>query len=172
MTATKQLIATVTSSGSAATIELTSIPQTYTDLYAVYSLRAGTSNLVQATYFIFNDDGTGYTGRIMYGSGSSSASFSRTSSEFALSTGANATSDTFSSGSAYIPNYAGSAVKSVSFDNATENNATSAEINITAATWKTAPITKITLYTGSANFAAGSTVSLYGITKGSGGATV
>ena len=170
---TMKLISSATASGSSAVIDITSIQQTFTYLYLVYSLRAGTPNVNHALFLNFNDTGTGYTGRVLYGTGSSAASFTRTTSEFLLSTGSNATANTFSSGFASIPNYAGSANKLTIFNNVTENNATASEQNIAAALWSnTAAITKITFFTGSANFAAGSTVSLYGIQRGSGGATV
>jgi hypothetical protein len=84
--------------------------------------------------------------------------------------GADSTSNTFASSSLYIPNYAGSNQKSSSLDDVAENNATASIQEIVAQLWAdTAAITSITLTANSGNFVVGSTVSLYGILKGSDG---
>jgi hypothetical protein len=76
------------------------------------------------------------------------------------------TANTFSNGAVYIPNYAGSAHKSVSWDYVTENNSTTADQMILAGVWAdTAAITSITLALPSGVFTQHSTASLYTITK-------
>jgi hypothetical protein len=81
------------------------------------------------------------------------------------------TASTFGNLSIYIPNYAGSADKNFSVDTVSENNATTAYTQIFTGVWaNTAAITQITL--SLANFAQYSNAYLYGILKGSGGATV
>jgi hypothetical protein len=89
--------------------------------------------------------------------------------------GTDTTSNTFSSTQVYIPNYAGSTNKSVSIDHVTENNATNAYFSgIVAGLWSnTAAITSVKILDqDGGSLVAGSTASIYGILKGSGGATV
>lgn len=168
------LISTITvGSGGAASIDFTSIPQTGTDLYAVYSLRDTDASTVINLTVSFNGSFANHSWRYLRGDGSTAASNGSTgSSDYARIPGSTATSNTFGNGSLYIPNYTGSTNKSLSFDSVAENNATSAWQQITAGLWSnTAAITRIT-FSGWTALAAGSTVSLYTITKGSGGASV
>jgi hypothetical protein len=115
------------------------------------------------------------TGRNIEGNGSSVASYNFTILYCGTITGTLATANTFGSGSLYIPNYTSTIAKSVSIDNVYENNATGAGQNLYALSAPvTTGITSITLGEGSSGlgYAQYSTASLYGITKGSGGATV
>jgi len=171
MALTYQAIATTTvGSGGAANIEFTSIPGTYTDLYILYSLRSNNASVFDNIIFTVNNSTSTYNERLLYGDGSSAASAipggGRTSNiQFLYTNGANATSNTFANGSIYIPNYAGSTYKSISFDSVTENNATSAIAALNAGIWSTtSAITSIKL-TGnnSTNFVQYSTATLYGI---------
>jgi hypothetical protein len=80
------------------------------------------------------------------------------------------TANTFGNIQIYFPNYAGSTNKSYSVDSVTENNETVAYQTILAGLWSnTAAITTATFTAESGNFAIGSTISLYKITKGSDG---
>jgi hypothetical protein len=175
-----KLIESKTLATAAASIEFTSIPQDGTDLVILASCRSSyTSAAMDAIGIRFNSSTSGYTGRRLVGTGSSvysdTVAANSASVGFILvsliSTDA-ATSNTFGSTNVYIPNYAGATNKSVSADGSGENNATFAEQAIHAGLWSnTAAITSITLvpYYSTANFVAGSTVSLYKITKGSDG---
>ena len=167
-----KLIETKTLGTAAASIEFTSIPQTFTDLMAVYSLRLDVDS---ATLNIrFNGDtGNNFAVRRLFGDGSTATSDS--SSTSSLATTANgfsaATANTFANSSIYIPNYTATTAKSVSIDAVSENNATLSFQAIHAGVWSdTAAITSI-LFTRLAggNLVSGSTISLYGITKGSDG---
>jgi len=76
MTATKQLIQTVTvGSGGASSIDFTSIPQNFTDLQIVISAR---STLTGTNYedvgIKFNSSSSGYTERQIYANGSTAGS--------------------------------------------------------------------------------------------------
>jgi hypothetical protein len=175
---TMQLIETKTLGTAAASIEFTSIPQDGTDLLVLLSGRGvAAATLVSAGLFI-NSVAADTSWRRLSGNGSSASSGSTTgANDFLIGDipGANATSNTFSNNSIYIPNYTGSQQKSLSSDSVAENNATTADQNIIAGLCtKTAAVTSLTvrIYGGSSNLAAGSTVSLYKVTKGSGGATV
>jgi hypothetical protein len=157
----------------------TNIPQTYTDLLITANVRTDASATSAILYLNFNGvpSDNRYSHRALEGNGSSVASYNSsgaTDVAIARVNGDTATSNTFSNIQIYIPNYAGSTYKSVSSDYVTENNATAAFQGIEAALWSaTNAITSMSLFTpGGGNYKAGSTFSLYGILKGSGGATV
>lgn len=172
---TLKLISTVeVGSGGAATIDFTSIPQTYTDLVLVTSARTTTNIASNGYYFLVKPNGSSSNGtfRTLYGTGSGVGSGGG-SVIFVEANPTDYTSNTFSNSSIYIPNYAGSTFKSISSDVVLENNGTATSMTIAAQLWSsTSAITSITLTPGGGNFAQYSTASLYGIQKGSGGATV
>lgn len=170
---TFQLIETKTLGTSAAQIEFTSIPQTFTDLLIVASLRGTTALAYTLTELRFNGSTSGNSSRGLEGNGATSYSYNNSTYIYAgAANGATTTSNTFSSHSFYVPNYAGSTNKSVSIDTGSENNATTAYASIQAALWSNnSAITSFTILTNDL-FVSGSTISLYGITKGSDGTTV
>lgn len=163
--------------GSAqASIDFTSIPNTFTDLLLVCSLRCATSTSA-VVIMTFNNNASSYSWRRLIGDGSNAFSDNTASSGNIRVIGSNpsgSTASTFGNTQFYIPNYASSNNKSVSVDGVRENNATSAEMNIAAGLWSnTTAINQITLSPDSGNWAAGSSATLYGILKGSaGGVTV
>lgn len=166
-----QLISSVTVGvGGAATIDFTSIPGTYTDLVLVLSARA-TSTTGTITVAL-NGSSTSFTSIYLTGQ----AGFAPTSAAGTTLVGyastTSHTASTFGNLSIYIPNYAGSANKNFSVDSVQENNgAASVNTNIFTNLWaNSAAITQVTL--SLPNFAQYSSASLYGILKGSGGATV
>jgi hypothetical protein len=168
------LISSVTvGAGGAANITFSSIPGTYTDLVVVYSGRSsGNDTDFQIR---FNGSTTGYTVRYLAGSGSSAYSGNLTAYSLTAQVSWSATTaNTFGSTIITIPNYAGSTNKSWSADSVSENNASTAYQTLYAGVWaNTSAITSITLQDiGADNHAQYSTAYLYGLTKGSGGATV
>lgn len=173
-----QKIAAVTvGAGGATSIDLTSIPGTFTDLMIVFSLREDTAIVANSPRVRINGDtGANYISvRYLLGSGSAVSSSGGTSGQtfFFLnygSNGASSTSSTFSNGIMYFPNYAGSTVKNFSADSVAENNATTGYQTLGSGQWSgSAAINSISIY--NANYLQNSTVYVYGITKGSGGAT-
>jgi hypothetical protein len=169
------LIATTTvGAGGASSIDFTSIPATpYTDLLVVVSGRSTATAGDDPMRVYFNGSTSSYTVRYLYGSGSGTASGTNGNYTGTTIPDANATSNTFGNVQIYIPNYAGSTNKSFSVDGVTENNGTTALQMISASLWSnTAAITSISLDLVNGNFTQYATASLYGITKGSGGATV
>jgi hypothetical protein len=163
--------AVVVGSGGQASIEFTSIPNTYTDLVVKLSLRGASSLATMQIYMTFNNTTSGYSCRQLYGDGSSATSAALSNSGAAISiinmnTNAS-TSNTFSSTDIYIPNYAGSANKSVSADSSTENNAQAALTGLTAGLLSnTAAITSIKFTNQDAvNFVQHSTAYLYGVSN-------
>jgi len=170
------LISTVTvGSGGAATIDFTSIPQTYTDLQILLSARSATTSEDDIRCRFNGDTASNYPFRSLYGTGASAGSGSGTLNflYMGVTNSSTMTANTFSNHSLYIPNYTGSTSKSASSDSVDENNATGATQLLIASRWTgTAAITSITLSGASGNLAQYSTASLFGILKGSGGATV
>lgn len=172
MANTFKKIQTITvGSGGSSTIEFTSIPQTYTDLKIVLSVRfsnAGTDTLgVQ-----FNSSTSGYSARWVTGNGATASSGSDTSSPLALGYqalgGSDTTASVFGNAEIYIPNYTSSNNKSVTSDTVSENNATTAWQALNAGLWSnTAAITSVTLkpYSGAGSFVQYSTATLYGVSN-------
>jgi len=169
-----ELIQTVTvGSGGAASMVFGTggtLPITYDDLYLVVSSR--TSNTGTCALFIsFNGSTSNFSSSALEGNGSSASSF--TLARFIGGTnGSGTTSNTFTSVETYIPNYRSSVAKSYSANNANENNATEAFQTIIGGLWNdTAPITSLTVTPQLGNFVEGSSASLYGIRKFTGGTT-
>jgi hypothetical protein len=171
-----KLIESKTLGADAASIEFTSIPQTFTDLLVVISARSTrTGNVGDDLTLVVNSITAGYSGRGLDANGSSASSFVEDAGGnkfryLCVINAAGATADTFSSNTIYIPNYAGATNKSFSFDNVTENNATFSYQRICAGLLaNTAAIDSLTFDPDNGDLVAGSTISLYGITKGSDG---
>jgi hypothetical protein len=166
-----KLIESKTLATAAASIEFTSIPQDATDLYILSSLRADVASN-ELRLRINGDTGTNYSDRRMGGNGASASSSAQTSS-YLRCNGSNPTDYTanvFGSALFYLPNYTASNQKSISHDSLSENNSTEAVTSLVAGIWTgTAAITSLLFYPSSGNFVAGSTISLYKITKGSDG---
>ena len=162
---TYTLIQSVTvGSGGAASIEFGSIPQTYTDLQVLFSLRGDYDTVV--AWVRFNGLTTNLSSRLLLGSGSAASSQSDTSNiKMQGAIGASTyTASIFANSSLYIPNYAGATNKSMSIDYVSENNATAAWMGLTAGLWSnTSAITQITLLSSSGNLVQYSSASLYGI---------
>ena len=168
-----QHIETVTvGSGGAASITFSAIAADWTDLVLLCSIRTGVSSSGWHDILLRpNNDSGNATSRILYGNGSTAASFSESVINFRVSS-ADTTANTFGSSTIYIPNYSSSVAKSISIDTVGENNATAAYQGIHANLWNvTDPITSLVLLSTEAgnNLLEHTTVSLYGITAGSDG---
>lgn len=164
MANTYTLIQSVTvGSGGAASIEFGSIPQTYTDLKVVLSVRSSDTGGSLRVYP--NGATTNLSSRRLEGSGSSASSTTEASNIVVYSvTLSSYTASVFSNIEIYIPNYAGSTNKSVSVDGVMENNATESYQNLVAGLWSnTAAITSLTLTKTTGTFVQYSSASLYGI---------
>lgn len=168
-------IETITLASDATIITFSSIPQTATDLMVKVSARSSFGVAVSDLYVYFNGSTSNHTSRWLQGNGSSASSSNSSAPGDALVTTPSATSNTFNSFEVYVPNYAGSTNKSYSIDNVTENNATTSYQRIIASLWSsTTAITSLSIYEANGgNMVAGSTATLYSVTKGSsGGVTV
>jgi len=166
MATTFTKIADVTvGAGGQSSISFTSIPSTFTDLVAVYSLRDSTGAGVYNDINITVNSQTAAAGRVLYTiNGTSAASYSPTSVTVADNANAS-TANTFSNIQVYIPNYLSTGVKSASAEVAIENNAAGCNLQLDAFTITNgAAITTLTI-TALANFVQYSTATLYGISK-------
>jgi hypothetical protein len=162
------LIESKTLGTAAASIEFTSIPQDGTDLVLYASLRDD-QNSALAFYISFNSSTSNFSARYLYGNGSTVSS-GNDLPRYLGTTRDNSTANTFTSTNIYIPNYSSSTSKSYSSDNVTENNNTTADQSIVAGLWSdTSAITSLAISPAAGNWRAGSTISLYKITKGSDG---
>jgi hypothetical protein len=166
-----RLIESKTLGTAQASIEFTSIPQDGTDLLVWISTRDTRAQIGNGINLFPNGSSSNLSSRNLIGTGSSTSSSTRTDGLIGVEPGSSATSNTFSNISVYIPNYTGSTFKSMSSDSVAENNATQAEQWLIASLWSnTSAITSITFQPSTAdNFVAGTTISLYKITKGSDG---
>lgn len=168
MANTFTLIESKTLGSSVATISFTSISSTYTDLCLKLSARASNAQTYDNFIITFNGSSSGYSTKLLYGSGTGNGASAGTSSatviDYGLIPAATANASVFGNAEIYIPNYAGSNNKSLSIDEVTENNITQAFAALEGALWaNTAAINQITLTCSTSNFVQYSTAYLYGI---------
>ena len=164
---TYEAIATVTLSSSAASIDFSSIPATYTDLAVLLSTRGTSVGLRTDVIMKFNGSSTSYSGReIRNADGTVSSTTSNTSYiDMWRVNETSTTASTFTNHSLYIPNYASSNNKSFSIDSVLENNSTSSYyIGFSGGLWSnSSAINQITFTIGNGSYAQHSTATLYGI---------
>ena len=164
-----KLIQTQTLGTAQASIVLSDIPQTFTDLLVLLSDRSSRSagGVNDGINFRLNDIAS--SGRRLFGSGSGVVT---DTSPQPLDPSNLATANTYSNICFYVPNYASTTTnKSWSADAVSENNGTEAYQSLIAGLYASnTAVTSIvlTLNTGP-NFMAGTTISIYGILKGSDG---
>lgn len=171
MTLKNKIIEAKTLDSNTSTVTFNSIPNTYTDLILLASLRCSATDSQGVLCRLNSDTGNNYHYRSVYvGSGSAKGSYVSKNTSFVTFGSAqpgNGPSDVFSSHRLYIPRYANSSFyKSLVQESASEwNSNASAYHDYTHGFWRnTAAITTITLtiYNGS-NFLTGSSFYLYGI---------
>ena len=156
------LIAAATASGSSPILSFSTIPSTYTDLVLKFSLRSDTTGV---TNFNVTLNSTSPTQRNLEAS-SSTASSNTNTVNYAPASGS--TASTYTNGELYIPNYLSTVAKSVSLDNATENNAAGGNrLELTAKLYSsvTSAVTSIALTDIYGNWTNLSTAYLYGVSN-------
>lgn len=173
MPVTYYKIATVTvATATSASIEFTSIPQTYTDLLIKLTARTDRASINSDIYAQFNNRTTAnYSFERFYTSGAGAVSdglANNASGGFVgFASGASATSNTFGAGQIYIGNYTSSTNKSFFGYGAVGANSTTPYIENISSLWNYSPAEAITsiklLDYNSANFVLNSTATLYGI---------
>ena len=157
-------------SGGVGTVTFNNIPQTFTDLYCVVSVRSSASQLNGDCFCSFsNQTGSAHSQTRLSGNGTSASSDRPGSgSAFRLTDVAAGTSttNTFSSASFYIPNYTSTNFKSAIVDSTMENNATLAYSVLSAVTYSSSTaITSVRFDSSPGNFVQYSTFSLYGVLR-------
>lgn len=153
-------------------ITFNNIPQTYQDLFLLFSVRATGSNNSQGIYIQFNGDGSNnYSSTYGRSTGNAIDSFRGSNSNAILSIEVpndQCTSGIFSNIQISIPSYRSSRHKQIITDVAKETNAASGIVFMQnqASLWRnTSAISSMTIGTNitAPNFVGGSTFSLYGI---------
>ena len=167
---TFELIASSTvGAGGAASIDFTSIPNTYTDLCLKLSARgvnsgSGTSGVWDNVQIKFNASTSNFTYRALLDIDGAAASINGSTGILGWIDFSGATASTFSNLETYIPNYAGSSFKSFSTDSAMEHNGSPIVIGFLAQLWSsTSAINQVTVLPNAGNFAQYSTAYLYGV---------
>ena len=167
-------IASVTvGAGGASNIDFTSIPNTYTDLAVVYSLRGTNNNTTGYVNINFNNSTSSYSNRAIFGNSSTVQAYAYTTLSYlwgGLHQGNSATANVFGNGQIYIPQYADSTLaKTILIDQVSENNSTSSDSVFTlinGGLWNnTSAITSVKLTNDTSNWGQYSTATLYGIKR-------
>lgn len=166
MANTYTLINSVTvGSGGLSAIAFTSIPNTYTDLLIKISAKGATNQEAGDLLLTLNGSTSNFTNTRLFSY--QTTVYSDNQSNFVGQIpGSNVTANSFGSAEIYIPNYAGSANKTISGDSGVETNSANGLEYIGATLWSnTAAITSISLSNNAGNFVEFSTAYLYGISK-------
>jgi hypothetical protein len=168
--------ATVATSGTISTIELTGIPSTYTDLVIFFSARVPSAT-PRPEFTLNTYAASDYIGRNLGSSGTSptSSTASQTSVRLGLIAGSFEAATSFGNCVIQIPNYASSSQpKTIKAFSSFKDNSTTQEMNLDGryVSGLTAAITSLQVTQGGNFFNANTTIYLYGTLKGSGGATV
>ena len=156
-------IATVTvGSGGSASIDFSNIPQNFTDLVIVASLRTAYASTFDNCDLRFNNT-TSSGGKRLYGSGTAAASDSY--GYMFVTNGATSTASTFSNSVAYIPSYTSSNYKSYGIDSFVETNAATSYSYLEAGLFSsTSAVNRLTLLsTTSSTISEFSSATLYGV---------
>ena len=161
MPATYEPIATTTLGSSAASIEFSSIPSTYTDLVLVYTLKAATAS-ADMYLRVNNDSGSNYSNTILWGNGSTAGSNRFTSAgQIRL----NYTVDVLTTDGTYlicnIQNYSNTTTyKTILYKTGLASDAVDTGVGL----WRsTSAINRVTLTLSSGDWGSGCTATLYGI---------
>lgn len=157
-------------SGGAGGVTFNNIPQGFTDLKLLLSVRDSASAIQWGFNLFFNNNTTAiYSTTTLRGTGTS-VSTSRFVNQNTMLLfdvpGSQATTNTFSNTEIYIPNYTSSNLKSVIADSVMENNNASSWLGLNAGLGQTtSAITRLDV-TAAGNWIQNSTVTLYGVTRG------
>lgn len=171
MPTTYTAIASTTLTASVASVTLSSIPQTFTDLVVQISARTDRPSILgQELRLRFNgSSASNYSNTSLTGDGNSASTSIQSPTSFIAqirqNTASDATASTFGSIEIYIPNYTTSFKQVLfSFGAGESNNATNVLLGINAGLWQlTEAVTSIVFILPANDFVSGSTFHLYGI---------
>jgi hypothetical protein len=156
--------------GGVSSIDFTSIPATYTDLFVVLSARAnGAGN----SRLNLNGSAASFLNKVIYSNGASAPLTFSGTLDIGRVTSTSDQANNFGAMQIHIPNYLSSVAKPYSVE-AFAANYNGGWVMIVAGVWQnTAAITSVSLLPPSGNtFEANTSAYLYGVLVGSGGATV
>lgn len=153
--------------GGAASIDFTSIPATYTDLFVQISLRSNYANPYSNPQVRFNGATTNYSAKQLIGSGAAASSAGNSYTDgidLPTMPASTNTASTFGSVGLYIPNYASANYKSVSSEGGEEGNSATQYMELIAGLWSnTAAINQVTIVDKLGALVQYSSATLYGI---------
>jgi len=126
-------------------------------------LHQGGSGVVNIT---LNGSSTGFTDNYLEGNGGTGTAWTDQPRMAGIYNGGGTTANTFSSFQVYFPSYNSSNYKVFSSEQASEDNATTAYLQLQTVLWSnTSPITSMSFSQLSGNFGQYTTATLYGIRK-------
>lgn len=159
---------------SQSSIAFSAIPDLYTDLVLVSSLRSDFNGDEDTTNILINGVQSNQSNRIFYGDGTNDSGVEQAYIRAAEVVGNTATPDTFSTCRTYIPNYTSTTLEKIFSSEAVNHKyASDAYQFILSGTWaSTAAITSLELIPlQGSNFLAKSFVTLYGVIADTDGTT-
>lgn len=145
----------------ASSIDFTNIPQTYTDLKIVTSLRAaGVDNQIK-----FNSSSSNLSSRYVFSTGSGvSGGTDASNIQLQGSTTTSTTANIFGMHEIYISGYTAATDKPISITSCVEENSTTGYTFLSGGLWQnSSAITSISITNSSGNYVQYSTAYLYGI---------
>lgn len=165
ITPTHVLLNQITLAASASSVAFSSIPQNYGDLVLIANARTDRSEATDLYRITLNSSATGYSRVVLYGTGSTAASYADASlneiRQFAL-TGATAASNTFGFLKMQIMDYSATDKHKTILNN---EGATGMEVSVSVYRWAdTSAVTSMQIdQLLGTNFVSGCTFSLYGV---------
>ena len=150
--------AQVVGAGGAASIDFTSIPNTYTDLCVLYSVRG---NTLEGIYVQFNSSTSNFTGRYIYSDAGTPVSGILARYLGSINNSANS----FTNGSLYITNYAASTNKAFSIDEVYDQPTTAGNMNFTSGLWSSSSAITSIKIEAAGGLTQHSTAYLYGVSN-------
>lgn len=164
-------IADSTVSGTAASIDFTSIPATYGHLLAVGMARGDNASAQNLSMRFNNDSAANYDIQLISGNATTAAaleSIAATSLRAGGVTGTGSTAGLFSSFFTFIPQYAGATADKECVGISllkTANSSTNLTLSVLSGGWRTTAtaINRVTFFPAAGNFVTGSRITLYGL---------
>lgn len=166
-TPTYDALASTTLGSTSSIVLFSNIPQNYTDLVIVANLKMDLAVATEDLDIVFNSNTTAsYSYTRMYGTAAAASGSVRgtsgTAMRIARCTGTSATSALYSQNILQINSYTNTLAYKTIFSRATDSDTDNTYIGL----WQsTSPITSFYFSRSSGNFAAGSSVSVYGIRR-------
>lgn len=158
----------VIGAGGVGAIYFNNIPQNFTDLKVVCSVRSTSTGGFDSISMYFNGSQANISNTFLRGTGSSTSSDRGTYRAIGSLNNASTLSNTFTTTEIYIPNYTSLTFKQVVIDSVTENSASESYQNLVAELWsQTAPITQLHFDTSTSGqpLTQHSSFTLYGINR-------